>query len=136
MDSWIETGSIAGTTLSMRAKTVWVAQTHKTATAITGSTKDKGTDSETGSAAGDRLEGVGLRMPAALAEISSGPAKLYINRRCPQNALVSSSATFTTTENTGVVSMMAEDFGTISIMAGDSDMVALMAGSSGVAAML
>lgn len=126
MDSWIGTGSTAGTTVSMRAKSVWVAQTNKTATDITGSTKDKGTDTETGSAAGDRLEGVGHGMPAALAEISGGPAKLNINLRCPWNALVSSSATFIMTENTGVAS----------IMAGDSDMAALMAGSSGVAAML
>ncbi len=85
----------------------YVAQTHRMATAITGSTEERGTVSVTTSAEA-------LGMPAALAETSGGSSslkRLWI-------AWVSSNATFTMLGNTEMASVMAEDCGLTSLMAG------------------
>lgn len=85
------------------------------ATAITGSTEDRGAVSVSISA-----EAPG--MPTAVAEISGMSTEMKISLKHLWNVWVSSDAKFTMTENT----VMAEDCSLTSIMAGGSGVAAIL----------
>ncbi len=101
-----------------------VAQTHRMATVITGSTEDRGTVSVTTSAEA-------LGMLAACTDIRGRSATLETSLKRLWNALVSSN-TVTMLGNIGVASVMAEDCGLISIMAGGFGVVAILGRYSGI----
>ncbi len=117
-DSWTGVGSGAYSWTGAGTEQC-VAQTHRMATAITGSTEDRETVSVTTSAEA-------LGMSAALAATSGGSTTLETSLKCLWNALVSSNATFTMLGNTGVASVMPEDCRLISITTGGSGMMTIL----------
>ncbi|RXN24431.1 hypothetical protein ROHU_006137 [Labeo rohita] len=77
-------------------------KTHNIATAMTGSTTDRGTTSINSTAEG-------LGMAAALTDLNGGSAKQDTSLKRPEKALWSPNATLLKTVNSGLVSMTTEN---------------------------
>ncbi len=102
------------------------AQTHNIATAMTGSTADRGTTSIIST-----VEGLG--MPAALTDLNGGSAKLKASLKRPEKALLSPNTTLLMTGNSGLTSMTTGNSGVSPMAAEDFGVAFIMAGGSGVA---
>ncbi|ROL41030.1 hypothetical protein DPX16_22873 [Anabarilius grahami] len=108
----------------------YAAQTHRMAAAVTGSTIDRGTTSET------PILDTTAEPSAARTDVSGVSAKLEASLQCLGTALMASCVTIMTTGNSGVAYMTADDSEVLSVAAGDSGVAAILTEDSGVVAML